>query len=163
MAGTEERYSLEEILAEFKQPEGAQTSRRTEQKASPAAKPAPTSKPAAEPAISEEEMRSQEAALAAKMRARQQMLEQQAAAKKPSAEETIRANIAQARAEKAQRPVEEHKPDLGQVTMKFAAVPEMTRKAAEAPKMPEEAKPEPLTKTNFNNNRICISKNINKI
>lgn len=154
MAGTEEHYSLEEILAEFKQPEGAQTSRQTEQKASPAAKPAPTSKPAAEPAISEEEMRSQEAALAAKMRARQQMLEQQAAAKKPSAEETIRANIAQARAEKAQRPAEEHKPDLGQVTMKFAAVPEMTRKAAEAPKMPEEAKPEPLNFTAFTKREV---------
>lgn len=151
MANTEERYSLEDILAEFKSTDSEQTGRKDR----PAAKPArKTENAPAAPDISEEEMRSQEAALAAKMRARQQKLEQEAAARKPSAQEQIRANIAQARGQKAQEPEPERKPDLSQVTMKFSAVPEMAQKAVDGPQKPEEIKQEPLNFAAFSKREV---------
>ena len=64
-------YSLEEILAEFKQPEGAEPAKQTAKQAPPAAKPALKSTAAAShKTLSEEEMQRQEAALAARMEAR---------------------------------------------------------------------------------------------
>ena len=62
MANSEERYSLEDILAEFRQPGGANIPEQTAKETPPAAEPAQT--PEA-PAVSEEEMRRQEEALAA--------------------------------------------------------------------------------------------------
>ena len=149
----EERYSLEDILLEFKQPEDQDIQKRTAVETPPEAERAPApaaeqSKPAAEH-LSEEEMRSQEAALAARMRARHAKEDKSApsAEKKPQprrTEDDIAAHSAQIKQEKDALPPEERKTGHGQITMKFPAVKEMARQADEAPQKPEEPRTEPL-------------------
>ncbi|MBR5537790.1 MAG: hypothetical protein IKU58_07815 [Clostridia bacterium] len=143
MANTDERYSLEDILAEFKQPEEAKTARQTAQPAPPAAKPAVKPvMPASEKALSEAEMERQEAALQARMEARRKEQEKKKAAEPD--DDTILATISRIKKENDAIPVTQRQGSTGQITMKFPAVKEMARKAQEAPPKPEEAQPEPL-------------------
>lgn len=155
MANSEERYSLEDILAEFKQPDRANTPKQTAPAAPPAAKPAQKPRAAApvtEAPLPEEEMRKQGAALAAKMRARQQQMEKKPP--QPEIDDTILATISQIKKENDAIPVTERQGDPGKITMKFPAVKEMTRQAEQAPKMPEEAKPEPLNFAAFTKREV---------
>ena len=153
MANSEERYSLEEILAEFKGPGEAKSTKQTAAAAPPAAKPVPE-KPEKErtASLSEEEMQAQEAAFAAKMRERQKLQEKKKSA--PAVDDTILATISQIKKENDAIPVTERKSDPGQITMKFPAVKEMAKKAEEGPKKPEEAKPEPLNFAAFTKREV---------
>lgn len=144
MANSEERYSLEEILAEFKQPGGANIPARTAEKLPSAAEPAPA---AEGPAISEEEMRRQEEALAAKMDARRKTkTAADPSEKEPSVEETILTTVDQVKREKAAMPQEAQTAPQRQITMKFPAVKEM-RKQAEARPKQEPLKFEPYARS----------------
>ncbi len=145
----EERYSLEDILLEFKQPESGTPPKQTAQKAPPAAKP--VQKPAA-PALSEAEMQAQEDALNARMEARLQQLEQQKRAE--PVEDTIRATVDRVKRENDAIPFEQRKTDHGQITMKFPMVKELAKQAEEKPKLPEEAKPEPLNFAAFTKREV---------
>lgn len=159
----EERYSLEDILLEFKQPEDQDIQKRTAVETPPEAERAPApaaeqSKPAAEH-LSEEEMRSQEAALAARMRARHAKEDKSApsAEKKPQprrTEDDIAANIAQIKREKDALPPEEPKTGHGQITMKFPAVKEMAKQAGETPQKPGEPRTEPLNFAAFTKREV---------
>ena len=142
MANTDERYSLEDILAEFKQPQGADTTKQTAKPEPPVAKPAQKRAAPAGKHLSEEEMQRQEEALKARMEARRREQEKKKAAEPD--DDTILANIARIKKETDAIPVTQRQGDHGQITMKFPAVKEMTKKAQEAPPKPEEAQPEPL-------------------
>ena len=153
MANTDDRYSLEDILAEFRQPEGADTARQTAKPAPPAAKPTPkTAAAVSHKTLSEEEMQRQEAALAARMEARRKEQEKKKAAVPD--DDTILANIARIKKETDAIPVAERQREPGQITMKFPAVKEMARKAQEAPPKPEEAQPEPLNFAAFTKREV---------
>ncbi len=149
----EERYSLEDILLEFRQPEsGTTTPKQTAPKAPPEAEPA--QKPAGS-TLSEDEMQAQEDALNARMEARLQKLEQQKQKKREEpVEDTIISTIAQVKKENDAIPFEQRKTDHGQITMKFPMVKEMARQAEEGPKKPEELKPEPLNFAAFTKREV---------
>ena len=150
MADFEERYSLEDILAEFKTPGEPAKTKQTAVKAPPAAKPAVEKQDAP---LSEAEMRAQEAAFEAKMRERQKH-QKKPAAEKDGVDDTILATISQIKKENDATPFAERKTDPGQITMKFPAVKEMAKKAEEGPKMPEEAKAEPLNFAAFTKREV---------
>ena len=151
MANTDERYSLEDILAEFKQPE--RPSVQTARQAPPAAKPtAKTVMPVTEKTLSDEEMQRQEAALQARMEARR--LEQEKKKAAVPDDDAILANIARIKKETDAIPVAERQGEPGKITMKFPAVKEMARKAQEAPPKPEEAQPEPLNFAAFTKREV---------
>ena len=156
----EERYSLEDILLEFKQPEKETTPTQTAPKAPPAAEHVPkrlATAPAKmpQPTLSDEEMQAQEDALAARMEASR--LKREAHKPKPAVhevEDTIVATIAQVKRENDAIPVEQRTADHGQITMKFPAVKEMVKQAEQAPKKPEEPKPEPLNFAAFTKREV---------
>ena len=158
----EERYSLEDILLEFKQPENQTPPAQTAQKAPPAAEhvpkrlaTAPMKQPEPRPTLSDAEMQAQEEALAARMEASR--LKREAGKPRPAAdpvEDTIVATIAQVKKENDAIPVEQRKTDHGQITMKFPAVKEMVKRAEEAPEKPEEPKPEPLNFAAFTKREV---------
>lgn len=150
MADSEERYSLEDILAEFKEPAGTKKPKQTEADVPPAAKPAQKKQDAP---LSEAEMRAQEAAFEAKMRERQKQ-QKKPVTENDGVDDTILATISQIKKENDAIPVTERKIDPGQITMKFPAVKEMAKKAEEGPKMPEEAKAEPLNFTAFTKREV---------
>ena len=152
MANTDERYSLEDILAEFKQPQGADTSKQTAKPEPPVAKPAQKRAESAGKHLSEEEMQRQEEALKARMEARRREQEKKKAAEPD--DDTILANIARIKKETDAIPVTQRQGDHGQITMKFPAVKEMAKKAQEAPPKPEEAQPEPLNFAAFTKREV---------
>ena len=144
MANSEERYSLEEILAEFKLSGEVNTAAQTAEKLPPAAEPASGTE---SPSISDEEMRRQEEALAAKMDARRKAKEAVRPPKEePSVEETILNTVDQVKREKAAMPPEERMTAQGQITMKFPAVKEMRKQAESRPKQ-EPLKFEPYARS----------------
>ena len=152
MANTDERYSLEDILAEFKQPQGADTTKQTAKPEPPVAKPAQKRAESAGKHLSEEEMQRQEEALKARMEARRREQEKKKAAEPD--DDTILANIARIKKETDAIPVTQRQGDHGQITMKFPAVKEMAKKAQEAPPKPEEAQPEPLNFAAFTKREV---------
>ncbi|MBQ4578714.1 MAG: hypothetical protein IJA84_06590 [Clostridia bacterium] len=156
MADTDERYSLEDILAEFKQPQGAEPAKQTARPVPPAAKPAQKQATPAGKSLSEEEMQRQEAALQARMEARRREQEKKKAANPD--DDTILATISRIKQENDAIPVTERQGEPRQTTMKFPAVKEMTRKAQEAPPKPEEAQPEPLNFAAFTKREVPARK-----
>lgn len=152
MADSEERYSLEDILAEFKEPTGIEKPKQTAD-VPPAAKPARKPAPQQDAPLSEAEMRAQEAAFEAKMRERQKQ-QKKPVQESGTVDDTILATISQIKKENDAIPVAERKTDPGQITMKFPAVKEMAKKAEEGPKMPEEAKAEPLNFAAFTKREV---------
>ena len=127
MADSEERYSLEDILAEFKEPTGIEKPKQTAV-VPPAAKPARKPAPQQDAPLSEAEMRAQEAAFEAKMRERQKQ-QKKPVQESGTVDDTILATISQIKKENDAIPVAERKTDPGQITMKFPAVKEMAKKA----------------------------------
>ena len=152
MADSEERYSLEEILAEFKEPTGIEKPKQTAV-VPPAAKPARKPAPQQDAPLSEAEMRAQEAAFEAKMRERQKQ-QKKPVQESGTVDDTILATISQIKKENDAIPIAERKTDPGQITMKFPAVKEMAKKAEEGFKMPEEAKAEPLNFAAFTKREV---------
>lgn len=153
----EERYSLEDILLEFGQHQTGPAPERPD-KSVPTAirKPAePTPAEAAPPQAPEEDMRAQEAALAARMRARRQKLEaaRAEAAAAGEAGRIIADTVEQAQRERHAAP-EAGTAGHGQVTMKFPAVQEMMRQSEESPPKPEELQPEPLNFAAFTKREV---------
>ena len=122
MADSEERYLLEDILAEFKDPTGTEKSKQTAN-VPPAAKPARKQQDAP---LSEAEMRAQEAAFEAKMRERQKQ-QKKPVQESGTVDDTILSTISQIKKENDAIPVAERKTDPGQITMKFPAVMEMAK------------------------------------
>ena len=159
----EERYSLEDILLEFKLPENQTPPQQTAPKAPPVAEhvpkrlvtaPVKKSDPPT-PSISEAEMQAQEEALAARMAASRLKREAQKPKYDPDAvEDTIVATIAQVKKENDAIPVEQRAADHGQITMKFPAVKEMVKRAEEGPEKPEEPAPEPLNFAAFTKREV---------
>lgn len=156
----EERYSLEDILLEFGQHQTGPAPERPDKSvptaAEPIRKPAePTPAEAAPPQAPEEDMRAQEAALAARMRARRQKLEvaRAEAAVAGEAGRIIADTVEQAKRERHAAP-EESAAGHGQVTMKFPAVQEMMRQSEESPPKPEELQPEPLNFAAFTKREV---------
>ena len=159
----EERYSLEDILLEFKLPENDTPPKQTAPQAPPAAEHV-SKRLATAPekeyrspvsSLSDQEMQAQEEALAARMEASR--LKREAQKPKPApetVEDTIVATIAQVKKENDATPLELRKTDHGQITMKFPAVKEMVKRAEEAPEKPEEPKPEPLNFAAFTKREV---------
>ncbi len=145
----DERYSLEDILLEFKRPED--TPKQTAKPVPPVAKP--VQKPD-KPALSEAEMQQQEDALNARMEARLKALEQQKKQPAPSVEETIRTTVDRVKQENEAIPFAQRKTEHGQITMKFPMVKELAKQAEETPKLPEEPKPEPLNFAAFTKREV---------